>query len=45
MGLTLIPSKAQSAQPLKLPYMAKILHLVYFTILLESNYMPQKYKV
>ena len=45
LGLTLIPSDAQSAQPLKLPYRDKILHLVYSTVFLESKYMQQNQKV
>ena len=45
MGLTLILSKAQGAQPLELPYKAKILHPDYSTVLLESNYMQQNQKV
>ena len=45
VGLTLIPSEDQSAQPLELPYRAKILHPVYSTILLESKYMQQNQKV
>ena len=45
MGLTPIPSKAQSAQPLEIPYRAKNLHPVYSTVLLESKYMQRNQKV